>query len=131
MHIFGQAEVPDVAGVREEGAFQFPDDREAVFDIGFHLEVARLARNEEVLGPGLYAARAQGAGLPAAHAVRAAGIELLLERDGGGVAIAVAGAHQEAERHRLGVPAAEAERVAQLQFAAHILGVGDLPDGML
>ena len=105
MHVIGHPEVPYVTGVREEGAFQFPDDREAVFDIGFHLEVARLARNEEVFGPGLYAARTQGAGLPAAHAVRPAGVELFLERDGGGVAITVAGAHQEAQRHRLGVGA--------------------------
>ena len=39
-------EVPDVADVREKRPFQFPDDRVAVFDVRFQLEVARLAGNQ-------------------------------------------------------------------------------------
>ena len=122
-------QVPYVTDIGKKRSFQFPDDREAVFDVRFQLEVARLAGNQEVL-VGLHVARSQRAGLPAAHAVRAAGVELFFERNRGGVAVAVTGADQEPESHRLRI-VAKADGLAQLQFTADILGIRNVPDGVL
>ncbi len=124
-------QIPDVSGIGKGGSLQFPEQRETVFQVGFHLEVGRLAGDQEVLRPGLYIARTQGTGLPAAHAVRAAAVELLFKWDAGRVPIGITCASQEAERERVLVPASEADGLSELQFALDVLGIRRVPDGVL
>ena len=71
--------VPDIADIDESGSFQAPEQRETILDIGFQTDIAGLVRDDEGLVEG-GTARTDAAGLPAAETARAAGIELLFER---------------------------------------------------
>ena len=114
---------PDISDVGEQGALKFPEQVETVFEIGLQLHVTGLARYHERVVDGAEA-RSEGADLPASHAAGAAGVELLFERQRGGIAVGVAYAHVEPHRDRMPLVGAEAQHLAQLKLGPDVLIVG-------
>ena len=121
--------LPDVARLGKDRALQLPESREAVLDVRLQLEVAGLARDAEARVHRL-GARAQRTGLPAAHAVGAAAVELLLEGHRHGVAVGEARAGHQMHREGLAVVPAQAEDAAQVDLGTHVLLVRQAEDGM-
>ena len=119
--------VPHIAHIQEGGSFEAPEQRETVLDVRLQADIARLVRDDEGLVQG-GTARTDAAGLPAAQAARAAGIELLLERQRLGVAIRITDTGQQARRQGMLLLLAEGPCPADRALETHILGKRGIPD---
>ena len=114
--------LPDISGLGEKRALKFPQHLEAVLHVGFYLDVSRLVGDDEERVH-LAESRPERPDLPAAHAARAAAVELLLERKRHRVAVIPPDSSVKPERQRLAVVAPETESLAQREGQLHILVV--------
>ena len=119
--------VPDVTQVEEGGTMHDAPYREAEFEVGLEFHITELGREGGVgFGNGT---RAEGTRGPAAHTVRASGIEEAVEGDGIGVAIGTG--HTAIDATGQGRLFTQHHLVAEAQITTQILRIANPEEGVV
>ena len=127
--IFIASRVPDIAGIYEESAIEFPEKRRAPLKIQIELHISRLVDEVNLTILLHIIARTERTHIPTAHAVGPTGKITLLVGDYGRVSIG--NSQTKGGVKREGVAAINAQAAHKIEVDFYILGIGNIKQPVL